>query len=134
VRLLNRPDKLDSREAFHAYVEALGESLRQALANPSSPYGPAVDDHGMVWENTRLDHFMAAMDQWLEDVGWTPIDRRFSPVWTALARTRNDDAADEDALVRYLDDLRDWASNPELPTDQHWAAAGEALRAGRAYE
>jgi hypothetical protein len=40
----------------------------------------------------------------------------------------------EDALARYLDDLLDWASDPELPADQEWAAAGQALRAGRSYE
>jgi hypothetical protein len=134
VRVLNRPEKLDSREAFLAYAEALRQSLREALANPSSPYGPAVDDHGDEWENTRLDHFLEAMGAWMEDVGWTPIDRRDYPVWRAIATPRNEDEGGSDALGRYLDDLIDWASNPDLPRDQEWAAAGQALRAGRAYE
>ena len=52
------------------------------------------------------------------------------------ANTVSDDlgAEDEDALRRHLARLSDWASNEDLPTDQHWRAAAQALAAGRQYE
>ena len=133
VNLLHRPDKIDSRESFHRYVEAMHRSLEEAVATPSSPYGLAVDHQGVEWVNTRLDQFLEAMNAWMTDWGWTPIDQRDSPVWAAL-RVTEPFAADEDGLRRYLADLRDWASNPDLARDQHWRPAAQALAAGRSYE
>ena len=130
---LSRLGKVDSREAFAAYVEAMLKSLDQALSNPSLPYEPAVDDQGERWENTTLAGFLEAMEAWLTDAGWTVIDRRDSGVWAAILGT-GDNGGDQDDLRRYLADLRDWASNPAVPGDQYWRPAAEALRAGRAYE
>jgi hypothetical protein len=62
--VLTRPDKVETREAFIAYVEAMLTSLDQALANPSVPNADAVDDHGVEWANTTMETFLAAMDTW----------------------------------------------------------------------
>ena len=134
MNLLLRPDKIQSREGFRAYVEATLQSLNEALAQPTIPYAPAVDDHGSEWENTTLEMFLEAMDAWMTDTGWTSHDRRESLVWTALSVPYGVYSGDEDDLRRYLADLRDWASNPALPEAQHWAPAALALSAGRGYE
>jgi hypothetical protein len=134
VSLLRRPDKVQSREAFHAYVEGMLRSLNEALARPAIPYGPAVDGQGQEWENPTLEMFLEAMDAWMTDTGWTVHDRRESLVWTALSVPDGAYSGDEDDLRRYLADLRDWASDPALPEDQHWAPAALALRAGQGYE
>ena len=134
MNLVLRPDKVQSRDDFRAFVDATLQSLTQALANPAIPYLPAVDDHGMKWENTRLDVFQEAMHAWMEDWGWTEHDRTESLVWAALALTPGELGGDDDDLRQYLADLRDWASDPTLSEDQHWTAAAQALAAGRAYE
>jgi hypothetical protein len=134
VNLLRRPDKVQSREAFHAYVEAMLRSLNEALARPVIPYRPAVDDQGIEWENTTLEMFLEAMDAWMTDTGWTVHDRRESLVWTALEVPYGVHAGDEYDLRRYLAHLRDWASDPALPEDQHWTPAALALSAGQGYE
>jgi len=134
MNLLKHPDRIESRDAFLAYLEAMLRSLDQALAAPPIPWGPAVDDQGVRWENTRLGAFLDAMDAWLRDSGWTEHDRRASAVWARVSVKDIAFDGDEDDLRRYLTDLRDWASNPDLSGDQHWRPAAEALRAGRAYE
>jgi hypothetical protein len=134
VNLLRRPDKIQSREAFHAYVEAMCRSLNDALARPAIPNGPAVDDQGNRWENTTLETFLEAMDGWMSDTGWTVHDRRESLIWTALTVPHGEYSGDANDLRQYLADLRDWASNPALPIEQHWAPAAMALRAGQGYE
>jgi hypothetical protein len=134
MNLLRRPDKVESRAAFRSYVEAMIESLDQALANPSVPYEPAVDDQGDEWENTTLTAFMGAIYAWMRDSGWTEHDRRDSQVWAALLLNEAESAGDEDNLRQYLSDLRDWASKEDLIGDQHWLPAAQALAAGRAYE
>ena len=120
-----RPDKIQSRDDFRVYVDAMLQSLTQALANPAIPYGPAVDDQGVRWENTRLDTFQESMDAWMEDWGWTEHDRTESLVWAALALTPGV-GGDEDDLRQYLAELRDWASNPTLAEDQQWTSAAQA--------
>jgi hypothetical protein len=134
MNLLRRPDKVESRDAFRSYVEAMLESLDQALANPSIPYGPAVDDQGNGWENTTLTAFMGAMDAWMRDSGWTEHDRRDSAVWAALSLNEAESAGDEHDLRQYLTGLRDWVSRVDLVGDQHWRSAAQALSAGRVYE
>jgi hypothetical protein len=134
MNLLDHPDKIESRDAFRAYLDAMLHSLDQALAAPPIPYGPAVDHQGVRWENMTLGAFLGAMDAWMKDTGWTELDRRASAVWAALS---GDDVAfdgDEDDLRKYLSGLRHWASNRDLPGNQDWRPAAEALRAGRAYE
>jgi hypothetical protein len=132
MSLLSRPDKIDSRGSFAVYVEAMLESLDQALAAPPIPYGPAVDYKGIRWENTTLTAFLDSTDAWMRDSGWTELDRHGSLVWAALSNNGVVEG-DEADLRRYLSGLRDWASNPDLPSDQHWRPAAEALRAGRAF-
>jgi hypothetical protein len=110
---------------------AMLQSLNEALASPAIAHRPAVDDQGNVWENTTLEMFLEAMSAWMTDTGWTAHDRRAAQVWTALSAHGGENAEDQDDLRRYLADLVDWASDPGLPEDQHWAPAALALRAGR---
>jgi hypothetical protein len=134
VNLLHRPDKIESRDAFYAYVGAMLRSLDQALANPSDPYGPAVDDQGVEWENTTLSMFAEAMHAWMVDQGWTSHDRRESLVWAALGALPEEPTGDEEDLRGYLERLLGWASDETLDEDQHWRPAAQALAAGRSYE
>lgn len=134
MHLLRRPDKVQSREAFAAYVDAMLRSLDEALTRPAIPYGPAVDHEGIEWENTTLEQFLEAMDAWMTTTGWTERDRRESLVWTAPSVSYGEHRGDVDHRRRYLADLREWASNPALPEEQHWSPAAQALRAGQGYE
>lgn len=134
MNLLLRPDKIESRDDFFAYLEALLRSLDQALAAPPIPYGPAVDDQGAEWENTTLARFQEAMDAWMNNAGWIVHDRRESAVLAVLSMHDVDIGGDEEDLRQYLVPLGDWASSADLPADQDWRPAAEALAAGRCYE
>jgi hypothetical protein len=131
VDVLTRPDKVETREAFVAYLEAMLTSLDQALANPRVPYANAVDDHGVEWSNTTQGTFLEAMDAWITAWGWTALDRAESTVWSAVVPTDTDFVGDEHELRRYLASIRDWAMSHALGDDEHWRPAAQALAAGR---
>src|SRR5688572_16141606 len=76
VSLLDRPDRIESREAFVAFLDAMLTSLDQAIRNPAIPYRHAVDDRGKEWKNTSLAGFLQAVDAWMTRTGWTELDRR----------------------------------------------------------
>jgi hypothetical protein len=131
VDVLSRPDKVETREAFVAYIEAMLTSLDQALANPRVPHANAVDDRGIEWSNTTRGTFLEAMDAWMTAWGWTALDRAESKVWSAVVPTGGDFVGDEQGLRRYLANLRDWAVSHPLGDDEHWRPAAQALAAGR---
>jgi hypothetical protein len=131
ISLLRRPDRVESLQAFRLYVDALCRSLDQALAAPSIPERPAVDDHGVEWRNTTLSSFRFAMDAWLQDAGWTLHDRSEWATWGVLALEESDVTGDEPGLREYLEAVRTRAWNPALPEDWPWTPVAQALAAGR---
>lgn len=134
MNLLRRPDRVETREMFVSYVSAMIQSLDEALANPSIPYGPAVDDAGVEWENTTLSMFADAMNAWADSNGWGPHDRGDSAVLDTLL-IGDSLEGDGVALRRYLSDIAAWAGSGTVdPTDFGWRPAAMMLRSGRAYE
>ena len=98
MRLLSRPDRVESLLTFRAYIDALCRSFDQAMDAPRVPSRPAVDDHGLEWQNTTLEFFLLAMDEWLLATGWTTHDRAESLAWSVLALPEGEFTGDEDAL------------------------------------
>ena len=131
---LRRPDRVETREMFATYVSAMIQSLDEALANPSIPYGPAVDDAGIEWESTTLSMFADGMNAWADSNGWGPHDRGYSAVLDTLSIGESLEG-DEVALRRYLSDIAAWTGSDAVdPDDFGWQPAAMLLKAGQTYE
>ena len=75
-------ERVESREAFLAFLKSLQLDCESEHAGTASARSPAYGPGPRGWENRTIEAFLDAMHAWAVDSGALPVE----PTWRAMAQ------------------------------------------------